>query len=123
LTDIFAAPSAQKTRPHIVEYKLECTEDFKSTQNTPFSLPTIYENDITIIEPIFNVLKKGKKVTFKFRCDTADEIIITNGEWITLKKNQDGIFETTLNIKTDSVFVGIKDGSNSFDTAITYKVN
>ena len=123
LTDIFAAPSAQKTRPHIVEYKLECTEDFKSTQNTPFSLPTIYENDITIIEPIFNVLKKGKKVTFKFRCDTADEIIITNGEWITLKKNQDGIFETTLNIKTNSVYVGIKDGSNSFDTAITYTVN
>ena len=49
--------------------------------------------------------------------------IITNGEWITLKKNQDGIFETTLNIKTDSVFVGIKDGNNSFDTAITYTVN
>ena len=120
-TDIFASPKSQKKRNHIVEYMLECTEDFKITASTPFSLPTIYENDIIIIEPIFNVVKKGKKVTFKFRCDTAEEIIITNGEWITLKKNQDGIFETTLTIQTDSVHVGIKDRSNSFDTAISYK--
>ena len=85
-------------------------------------MPQIYDNDITIIEPIFNIIKKDKKVNFKFRCDTADEIIITNGEWITLKKNKDGIFETTLTIKTDGVYVGVKDG-NSFDTAITYKIN
>ena len=121
-TDIFASPKAQKTRDHIVEYIFECTEDFKITPSTPFSLPQIYDNDITIIEPIFNIIKKDKKVNFKFRCDTADEIIITNGEWITLKKNKDGIFETTLTIKTDGVYVGVKDG-NSFDTAITYKIN
>ena len=121
-TDIFASPKAQKSRAHIVTYYLECTEDFKQTASTPFSLPKIYENDVTIIEPLFNNLKKGKQVTLKFRCDDADEIIITNGEWLTVKKNQDGIFEKTITVKTDEVYVGKKNG-NSFETSITYKVN
>ena len=121
-TDIFASPKTQKSRDHLVEYYLECTEDFKATANTPFSLPEVYESDITIIEPLFNNLKKGKKATLKFRCDIAEEIIITNGKWLTVKKNQDGIFEETITVNTDKVYVGIKDG-DSFDTAIVYKVN
>ena len=121
-TNIFASPKDPKIYKYIVDYKFECTEDFKTTESTPFSLPEIYDNDITIIEPKFNILKKGKKVTFKFRCDTAEELIITNDEWITLKKNKDGIFETTFSIKTSSVYVGVKNG-DSFVTAISYEVN
>ena len=71
---------------------------------------------------MFNNLKKGKKATFKFRCDIAKEIIIKNGKWITVKKNQDDIFEETITVNTDKVYVGIKEG-DSFDTAIVYKVN
>ena len=120
-TDIFASLKSQDIKDHIVEYYLECTEDFKQTESTPFSLPDIYENDVTIIEPLFNNLKKGKKATLKFRADEADEIIITNGEWITVNKNQDGIFEKTITVKTNEVYVGKKNG-NSFKTAIAYKI-
>ena len=120
-TDIFASPKAQKTRNHIVEYYLECTEDFKQTESTPFSLPEIYENNITIIEPIFNNLKKGKKATLKFRADEIDEITITNEEWITVKKNQEGIFEKTITVKSNKVYVG-KSTDNHFDTSIVYNI-
>ena len=106
-------------------YYLECEEDYKATPETPFSLPKVYGNEIAIIEPIYNILKQGEKVTLKFKSDVTDEIIITNGEWLTIKKNKDGIFETTITIDTDEVFIGIpkKEGSSSFNTCITYKVN
>ena len=121
-TDIYASPKTQKTKDKIIEYYLECTEEFKPTASTPFSLPEIYENDVTIIEPLINNLKKGKKATLKFRCDEAEVIIVTNGEWLTVKKNQDDIFEITITVNTDKVYVGKKNG-DTFDTAIVYKVN
>ena len=33
-TDIFASPKNQKKRDHLVEYFLECAEEFKETANT-----------------------------------------------------------------------------------------
>ena len=121
-TYIFAGPKTQNIKNQLVEYYLECTEEFKPTASTPFSLPEIYGNDITIIEPLFNNLKKGKKATLKFRCDEEEEITVTNGEWLTVKKNQDDIFEITITVNTDKVYVGKKNG-DKFDTHIVYKVN
>ena len=71
---------------------------------------------------MFNNLKKGKKATLKFRCDEEEEITVTNGEWLTVKKNQDDIFEITITVNTDKVYVGVKEG-DSFDTSIVYTVN
>ena len=68
-------------------------------------------------------MKKGKKVTFKLKSEIADEIIITNKEWLTIKKNKDGIFETTITIKGDDIFIGRKTTDNAFTTSIVYKVN
>ena len=121
-TYIFAGPKTQNIKNQLIEYYLECTEEFKPTASTPFSLPEIYGNDITIIEPLFNNLKKGKKATLKFRCDEEEEITVTNGEWLTVKKNQDDIFEITITVNTDKVYVGKKNG-DKFDTHIVYKVN
>ena len=120
-TDIFGGPKTQQRKTSLVTYFLESSEEFKSTPSTPFSLPEIYNSDVTIIEPLFNNLKKGKEATFKFRCNESDEIIITNGQWITVKKNENGIFEKTLTINTNSVYVGKKNG-DSFTTAIVYDI-
>ena len=62
----------------MVTFYLECEEDWKTSENNPFSLPETYNNYITIVEPILNIMKKDKKLTLKFRSDVTDEIIITN---------------------------------------------
>ena len=120
-TTIFAGLRKTKSYSYIVDYNLQCTEDFKVTADTPFSLPEVYSNEIVIIEPIFNILKKGKKVTFKCRCDDAEEICITNDEWLTVKKNEEGIFEKTITVKTNQVSIGKKSG-NTFTPTICYEI-
>ena len=122
-TTIFADYASKKMKAQMVTYFLECEEDYKETPNTPFNLPEIYNNDITIIEPIYNILKNGKKVTLKFKSDVTDEIIVTNGQWLTIKKNKDDIFETTIKVNTDKVFIGRKTKEEDFKTSITYKIN
>jgi len=122
-TNIYANYKNIKLRSHVVTYYLECEEDWKDSEDTPFNLPKIYSNDITIIEPLFNIMKKGKKVTLKMKSDVTEEIIITNGKWLNIKKNKDGIFETTLIVDTDKIFIGRKTNEKDFSTSITYKVN
>ena len=122
-TDIFASNANEESSHHMVTYILKCEEDWKENPDTPFSLPDIYNDDITIIEPFYNIVKKGKKVTFKLKSDITDEIIITNKDWLTIKKNKDGIFETTITIKGDDIFIGRKTTDSAFTTSIVYKVN
>ena len=122
-TDIFACNATEESSSHMVTYILKCEEDWKTTPDTPFSLPDIYNDDITIIEPFYNIMKKGKKVTLKLKSDVTDEIIITNKEWLTIKKNKDGIFEATITVKAEEIFIGKKTGDNGFSTSIVYKVN
>jgi hypothetical protein len=116
-TQIFACNDTEESSSYMVTYFLKCEEDWKSTPETPFSLPDVYNNDITIIEPFYNIMKKGKKVTLKLKSDVTDEIIITNKEWLTIKKNKDGIFETTITVKED-IYIGIKTTEDSFTTSI-----
>ena len=122
-TDIFACNATEEQSSYMVTYILKCEEDWKTTPDTPFSLPDIYNDDITIIEPFYNIMKKGKKVTLKLKSDVTDEIIITNKEWLTIKKNKDGIFEATITVKAEEIFIGKKTGDNGFSTSIVYKVN
>ena len=122
-TTIYADYAINKLKNEMVTYYLECEEDYKETPGTPFSLPENGNNEITIIEPIYNILKKGEKVTLKFKSDVTDEIIITNRQWLTIKKNKDGIFETTITVNADEVFIGRKDEEGKFQTSLIYKVN
>ena len=121
-TNIYTDYKNIKSKSHVVTYYLDCQEDWKDSPDTPFSLPKIYNNDITIIEPIFNIMKKGKNVTLKLKSDVTEEIIITNGNWLYIKKNKDGIFEITLTVNTDEIFIGRKTNKEDFLTSITYKV-
>lgn len=122
-TKLYADYASKREKTEMVTYYLECEEDYNETPTTPFNLPETYGNDITIISPIYNILKKGKKVTLKFKSDVTDEIIVTNGQWLTIKKNEDGIFETTITINTNEVFIGIQSKENKFKTSLVYKVN
>ena len=122
-TELYAALKTKKLKDHMVTFYLECEEDWKTSENNPFSLPETYNNDITIVEPILNIMKKGKKVTLKFRSDVTDEIIITNGEWLKIKKNKDGIFETTLTVKAEEIHIGRKTKKSECSISIIYKVN
>ena len=124
MTEIFADYSSKVRKDHMVSFYLECEEDWINSPDIPFSFPKIYGNEITIIEPIFNILKKGEKVTLKFSSDVYDEIIVANEEWVTLKKNKDGIFETTITVDTDDeLVIGRKCGRSGLEALLKYKVN
>ena len=120
---LYADYITKEKMAHLVTFYLECVEDYIETPTTPFRLPKVYKSDVTIIEPIYNILKKGEKVTLKFKSDVADEIIVTNNNWLYIKKNENGIFETTITVNTDQVFIGIKSGGKEFQTNIVYDVN
>jgi len=122
-TELFAGNATEKSYSYMVTYFLKCEEDWKENPDTPFSLPDIYNDDITIIEPFYNIMKKGKKVTLKLKSDVTDEIIITNKDWLTIKKNKDGIFETTITVKAKEIFIGIKNAKGGVNASIIYKVN
>ena len=121
-TNIYTDYKNIKSKSHVVTYYLDCEEDWKDSPETPFSLPKIYNNDIIIIEPIFNIMKKGKTVTLKMKSDITDEIIITNGNWLYIKKNKDGIFETTITVKTNEVVIGKKTSQGGIDYSIAYNI-
>ena len=117
-TNLFAGYSS--TLSCIVTYFLDCEENWP--KGTPFNLPTIYDNDIIIIEPIVCNFKKGDKVTLKMKSDVTDEIIVINNDWLTIKKNKDGIFETTITVKTNEVVIGKKTSQGGIDYSIAYNI-
>lgn len=112
-----------ESKSFLVSYYFENEEEFEETPETPFSLPKIYNNDITIIEPVFNIMKKGEKVRIRMHSVVTDEIIITNDKWLYIKKNERDFFEATITVNTDEIFIGRKTDEKDFLTSIIYEVN
>ena len=121
--DIYADYRNIESKSFLVSYYFENEEEFEETPETPFSLPKIYNNDITIIEPIFNIMKKGEKVRIRMHSVVTDEIIITNDKWLYIKKNERDFFEATITVNTDEIFIGRKTDEKDFLTSIIYEVN
>ena len=74
--------------------------------------PTFYagKENINIIEPLYDNLKRGKKVKFKIE-STLNDIIIIDEEMHYLTRNKQGYFELEIKIKTKkgkNVIIGIK---------------
>ena len=121
--DIYADYRNIESKSFLVSYYFENEEEFEETPETPFSLPKIYNNDITIIEPVFNIMKKGEKVRIRMHSVITDEIIITNDKWLYIKKNERDFFEATITVNTDEIFIGRKTDEKDFLTSIIYEVN
>ena len=98
--------------------------NFNGEIDIPFSSAETYGgNEIILIDPIFPKLKMGKEVTLKFKSDEVDEIIATNGEWLYIKKNNEGIFEVKFTPATDEIFILKKKGdSDEGTTSMIFKV-
>ena len=90
--------------------------DYKGEIDIPFSSPKSYDNDIILVDPIFPKLQMGKEVTLKFKSDTVNEIIVDNGSWLYLKKNEDGIFEVKITPKVEEIKILIKEENSNGGT-------
>ena len=106
----------------IMEYTVNVENDAKNELNFPHTYAS--SNEINLIEPLYNKLKSGEKVKFKIKSD-LDTIIIIDGQWNYLKKNEEGYFESEIQIKTspgNNVVIAKKKGDNSCTYLITYDI-
>ena len=90
-------------------------------------------DDIEVIEPIYDNLKSGEKIKFRFKSNLNNLsriFIYLDGNSINTTKNEDGIFEKEIIAKGDSIKIGkitlVKISSNTYQSStsivITYKV-
>ena len=79
---------------------------------------------MNVIEPLNDNLKSGEKVKFKIK-SKLDEIIIIDGQWHHLKKNESGFFELEITIQTqngDNVIIAKPKGTNNCSSLISYNI-
>ena len=112
----------KKNHDMILEYMVNVQNN--AIQQLAF--PTTFKGheEINIIEPLYDNLRQGQPVKFKIE-SKLDEIIIIDGEWHHLNKNQNGYFEFDTVIKTqrgNNVNIGKKNGMNGCDSLVSYKV-
>ena len=120
--EIFANNNKSKNHDMILEYMVNVQND--AFQQLAFPITYAGCEDINIIEPLYDNLKQGQPVKFKIE-SKLDEIIIIDGEWHHLNKNQNGYFEFDTVIKTqrgNNVNIGKKNGMNGCDSLVSYKV-
>ena len=111
-----------KSNEGILEYAVNVENNAKKH----LKFPTFYagNEDINIIEPLYDNLKSGEKVKFKIE-SILDEIIIVDDEWHYLKRNEQGYFEFETIIKTKkgkTVEIVKKTDSGSYLTIFEYNV-
>ena len=112
----------QKNNSDILEYIVNVSNNAKNKLSFPKTFKG--KEDINIIEPIYNNLKSGEKVKFKIKSN-LDKIIIIDGKWNYLEKNEEGYFEFETTIqspKGKSVFIGKPKPPKSCDHLVSYDV-
>jgi ribosomal protein L20A (L18A) len=112
----------EKNNSDILEYIVNVSNNVKNKLSFPKTFKG--KEDINIIEPIYNNLKSGEKVKFKIKSN-LEEIIIIDGKWNYLKKNEEGYFEFETTIQSQkgkSVIIGKPKPPNSCDHLVSYDV-
>ena len=105
-----------------MEYIVNVENDAQKELFYPFSYGAV--RDLYLIEPLYDNLKQGQKVKFKFKSDYFNTITIIDQEWNYLKKNNEGFFEKEIIIQSQSGETISVCGNNnsSYTTLIQYKV-
>ena len=94
---LFANNDGSTKYTGIIDYSVEVSKDAKED----LKFPKLYSgaNEITLIEPLYDNLKSGQKVKFKMQ-SKLEKIIILDGQWHYLTKNEQGFFEKDITIQT-----------------------
>lgn len=119
---LFGNDTGDKTTTSIMDYTVIVENDAKQE----LSFPQTYNEtkNINLIEPLYDNLKSGEKVSFKIKSD-LDTVIIIDGKWYYLEKKDNGLFEKEITIQTEpgkNVVIGKKKGDNSCDFMVSYNV-
>ena len=97
---LFANNDKGKETHNIMTYIVDAQND--SINELKF--PDCYSDakDINIIEPIYDNIKSGQTVKFKIKTNSSDldTIIIIDGQWHYLNKDEQGFFEKEITIQT-----------------------
>lgn len=107
----------------MMDYIVQVDNDARMEKSFPKSYAL--KSNLNIIEPLYDNLRSGQNVNFKFMSDLNEIIIIDNGEWIYLNKNENGLFEKDICIRGppgSQVIIGMKNGEGGCSYIATYKV-
>lgn len=86
-------------------------------QSKKLAFPEMPQNYGSLImeSPLFNNIKKGDDVYFKFLSDEAEEVdVVFDDEWIPIQKNANGCFEKCLKAKGKKITICEKKGGKTF---------
>ena len=119
---IFGNTKETNTNKGLLEYIVNVENDAQKELFYPFTYTAV--RDLYLIEPLYDNLKQGQKVKFKFKSDYFNTITIIDQEWNYLKKNNEGFFEKEIIIQSQSGQTISVCGNNnsSYTTLIQYKV-
>ena len=121
--ELFANDDKGQITQRIMNYIVNVHNNAKEELKFPYCYSG--SNDINIIEPLYDNLKSGEKVKFKIKTSLAelDTLIIIDGQWHYLNRNDDGFFEKEILIQTQpgkSLIIGKRKDNN--DCSCSYLV-
>ena len=120
---LYGKNKGQQMSQEIISYVVNVENDAKEELKFPHNYSG--SEDINIIEPLYDNLKTGDKVKFKIK-SALDSIIIVDGKWYYLERNEQGFFEeeiTIQSLKGGSLIVGKKNENNGCSYLVQYSIN
>ena len=120
---LFANNDKGKVTHNIMTYIVDAQNDSINELKFPYCYSDA--KDINIIEPIYDNIKSGQTVKFKIKTNSSDldTIIIIDGQWHYLNKNEQGFFEKEITIQTPpgkNIIIGKRKDNN--DLSCQYMV-
>ena len=112
---LFANNDKGKVTHNIMTYIVDAQNDSINELKFPYCYSDA--KDINIIEPIYDNIKSGQTVKFKIKTNSSDldTIIIIDGQWHYLNKNEQGFFEKESIIQTPpgkNIIIGKRKDNN-----------
>ena len=112
---LFGNNDKSNTTHNIMTYIVNVHNDSSNVLKYPYFLGD--SKDVILIEPLYDNIKSGQKVKFRLKTDKEeiDTLIIIDGNWHYLNKDENGFFEKEIKIKTGpgkNVIVGKRKDNN-----------